>query len=65
VVRVEAAHQVIVLDSGRTMFGERFARAKRLAVQMTQEMDRRDRVTVIACDVGCRQMPGGFVPRRA
>ncbi|MFO0736120.1 MAG: VIT domain-containing protein [Labilithrix sp.] len=53
--------QVIVLDSGRAMFGERFARAKRLAVQMTQEMDRRDRVTVIACDVGCRTMPGGFV----
>ena len=53
--------QVIVLDAGRSMFGERFARAKRLAVQMTQEMDRRDRVTVIACDVGCRAMPGGFV----
>ena len=53
--------QVIVLDSGRAMFGERFARARRLAIQMTQEMDRRDRVTVIACDVGCKTMPGGFV----
>ncbi|MBX3231045.1 MAG: FecR domain-containing protein [Labilithrix sp.] len=53
--------QVIVVDAGRTMYGERFARAKRLAVQMTQEMDRRDRVTVIACDVGCRALPGGFV----
>ena len=53
--------QVIVVDAGRTMFGERFARAKRLAVQMTQEMDRRDRVTVLACDVTCKTMPGGFV----
>jgi Vault protein inter-alpha-trypsin domain/FecR protein len=53
--------QVIVVDVGRTMYGERFARAKRLAIQMTQEMDRRDRVTVIACDVTCRSLPGGFV----
>ncbi|MBX3218308.1 MAG: FecR domain-containing protein, partial [Labilithrix sp.] len=53
--------QVIVVDAGRTMYGERFARARRLAVQMTQEMDRRDRVTVIACDVSCKALPGGFV----
>ena len=52
--------QVIVLDAGRAMFGERFARAKRLAVQITQEMDRRDRVTVLACDVTCKSLPGGF-----
>ena len=52
--------QVIVLDAGRAMFGERFARAKRLAVQITQEMDRRDRVTVLACDVTCKTLPGGF-----
>ncbi len=53
--------QVIVVDAGRAMYGERFARAKRLAIQMTQEMDRRDRVTVIACDVSCKTLPGGFV----
>lgn len=52
--------QVIVVDSGRAMFGERFARAKRLAVQIAQEMDRRDRITVLACDVTCKTMPGGF-----
>jgi hypothetical protein len=52
---------VIVVDAGRTMYGERFARAKRLAIQMTQEMDRRDRVTVLACDVSCKSLPGGFV----
>jgi hypothetical protein len=53
--------QVIVVDAGRAMFGERFARARRLAAQITQEMDRRDRVIVLACDVSCRAMPGGFV----
>ena len=53
--------QVVVLDTGRAMFGERFARAKRLAVQIAQEMDRRDRLTVLACDVTCKTMPGGFV----
>jgi ferric-dicitrate binding protein FerR (iron transport regulator) len=53
--------QVIVVDAGRAMFGERFERAKRLAIQMTQEMDRRDRVTVLACDVTCKALPGGFV----
>jgi len=52
--------QVIVLDAGRAMFGERFARAKRLAVQIAQEMDRRDRITVLACDVTCKALPGGF-----
>src|SRR5690606_3979480 len=58
---VRPRDQVIVVDAGRAMFGERFARARRLAVRMTQEMDRRDRVTVLACDVACRKLPGGFV----
>ena len=56
----KARDQVIVVDSGRSMFGERFARAKRLAVQIAQEMDRRDRITVLACDVSCKSMPNGF-----
>lgn len=58
---VKPRDQVIVVDAGRGMFGERFKRARRLAVQMTQEMDRRDRVTVLACDVSCKALPGGFV----
>jgi Vault protein inter-alpha-trypsin domain/FecR protein/von Willebrand factor type A domain len=52
--------QVIVVDAGRAMFGERFKRARQLAVQVVQEMDRRDKVTVLACDVTCRAMPGGL-----
>jgi hypothetical protein len=51
---------VVVLDSGRSMFGERFQRARRLSVQIAQELDRRDRITVLACDVGCREVPGGL-----
>ncbi len=51
---------VLVVDSGRAMFGERFLRARRLAVQTIHEMDRRDRVTVLACDIGCRALPQGF-----
>lgn len=53
--------QVLVVDTGRAMYGERLARARRLAVQMIQEMDRRDRVTLVACDVSCKAMPQGFV----
>lgn len=53
--------QVLVVDAGRAMFGERFARARRLAARVVEEMDRRDRVTVLACDVSCRALPGGFV----
>jgi hypothetical protein len=52
--------QVLVVDAGRAMFGERLRRASRLAVTIAQQMDRRDRVAVMACDVSCRAMPGGF-----
>lgn len=58
---VHPRDQVIVVDSGRAMFGERFKRARRLAVQIAQEMDRRDRVTVIACDMRCKPLGAGFL----
>lgn len=51
---------VIVLDRGRSMFGERFRRASRLATQIVGEMDSSDRVTVLACDVTCTALPGGL-----
>ena len=51
---------VIAVDSGRSMYGERFQRARRLAVQIAQEMDRRDRVAILACDTTCRAMTGGL-----
>jgi hypothetical protein len=52
--------QVLLVDVGRAMFGERLRRATRLAVTLAQQMDRRDRVTVLACDLECRAMPGGW-----
>lgn len=49
----------IVVDTSRSMIGERIVRASRLARAMVAEMDPRDRVTVLACDLTCRAMPGG------
>jgi hypothetical protein len=49
----------IVVDTSRSMVGERIVRASRLARAMVAEMDPRDRVTVLACDITCRAMPGG------
>ena len=43
----------IVVDASQSMVGERYARASELALAMIGEMDRRDRVTVLACDSEC------------
>jgi hypothetical protein len=57
--------QVIVVDASRSMVGERFKRASRLAESVVREMDRRDRFLVLACDTKCVAMeeamraPGG------
>ncbi|MGK4001348.1 FecR domain-containing protein [Sorangium sp. So ce1036] len=50
---------VIVVDSSRSMVGERFARATRLASSIVREMDRRDEVLVLACDTLCRALGEG------
>lgn len=47
---------VIVVDSSRSMIGERFARATRLAASIVREMDRRDEFLVLACDTTCQAM---------
>ncbi|MBI5533016.1 MAG: FecR domain-containing protein [Deltaproteobacteria bacterium] len=49
--------QVIVVDSSRSMVGERFKRATKLAESVVREMDKQDRVSVMACDSDCRVMP--------
>lgn len=49
---------VIVVDSSRSMVGERFSRATRLASSIVREMDRRDQFLVLACDITCRPMGG-------
>lgn len=50
---------VVVVDASQSMFGERYQRAVRLVRGMVGEMDRRDRVTALACDaLGCRALAG-------
>ncbi|WP_437875954.1 FecR domain-containing protein [Sorangium sp. So ce513] len=49
----------IVVDSSRSMIGERFARATRLASSIVREMDRRDEVVVLTCDTLCRTLGEG------
>lgn len=52
---------VLVVDSSRSMFGETYQRATRLASRLVAELDETDHVTVLACDTECRGLPGGFV----
>ena len=47
---------VIVVDSSQSMVGERFTRATELALGLIEQMDRRDRFTIAACDSECRRM---------
>jgi tetratricopeptide (TPR) repeat protein len=56
---------VLVVDASRSMTGERYARASRLAGAVVSEMDRRDRFTVLACDTRCREKSGGMAPASA
>lgn len=47
---------VIVVDSSRSMVGERYARARQLASNIVKEMDRRDSFLLLACDTTCQAM---------
>ncbi|HEY3495441.1 MAG TPA: VIT domain-containing protein, partial [Polyangiaceae bacterium] len=49
----------LVVDSSRSMFGESYRRAADLAVRVARELAPEDRVTVLACGVECRVLPGG------
>lgn len=51
-----AREQVIVVDASRSMVGERWARASKLAARIVREMDAGDRFRVLACDTTCRSM---------
>ncbi|MEM9071355.1 MAG: VIT domain-containing protein [Myxococcota bacterium] len=56
--RAQQRDYVLVVDSSQSMVGERYTRATRLAMGIVAEMDRRDRVVVMACDLACRAMEG-------
>jgi tetratricopeptide (TPR) repeat protein len=47
---------ILLVDSSQSMVGERYGRASRLAASLVAEMDRRDRVAVVTCDLDCRAM---------
>ncbi|MEJ7732357.1 MAG: FecR domain-containing protein [Polyangiaceae bacterium] len=55
----------LVVDTSRSMIGERYARATRLASSLVREMDRRDSFVLLACDTTCRAMGGGPGPAGA
>ena len=55
----EQRDYVLVVDSSQSMVGERYQRATNLAASVVAEMDRRDRVMVVACDLTCRAMETG------
>ena len=47
---------MIVVDSSQSMVGERFTRAGELALAIIDQMDRRDRFSVAACDSECARL---------
>lgn len=58
--RTEAAvprRFAIVVDSSRSMFGERYRRAVETATRMVGELDSASSVRVLACDSSCRALP--------
>ncbi len=48
----------LVVDASRSVFGENYRRATSLATRLARELEPSDRVTVLACDSTCREMPG-------
>lgn len=65
-----ATDYAVVVDSSQSMTGERYLRARRLVAALVQELDRRHRVTVLACDLECRsagevEMPSAGLASRA
>jgi Mg-chelatase subunit ChlD len=48
----------LVVDASRSVFGENYRRATALATRLARDLDAGDRVTVLACDSTCREMPG-------
>jgi len=48
------AEWVLVVDSSQSMFGDRYTQTTRLVRTLVGELDRRDRVRVLACDATCR-----------
>jgi DNA-directed RNA polymerase specialized sigma24 family protein/tetratricopeptide (TPR) repeat protein len=50
----------VVVDSSRSMFGESYSRAKKLAGRLARELDAEDRLVMLSCDSECRTAPEGL-----
>jgi tetratricopeptide (TPR) repeat protein len=50
----------LVVDASRSMYGESYRRATRLATRIARELPPSDRLAVLACDSSCRELPGGL-----
>jgi hypothetical protein len=48
----------LVVDASRSVFGENYRRATALATRIARDLEPTDRVTVLACDSTCRELPG-------
>jgi hypothetical protein len=59
--RAGKRHVALVVDSSRSMLGESYQRATDLAVRVARELDPGDRLSVLACGVECRSLPGGSI----
>lgn len=51
---------VFVVDSSQSMYGERYTRAVRLVTRLVDNVDRTDRVGVLACDTTCAAFGDGM-----
>jgi hypothetical protein len=58
--RYEPRDYVLVADTSRSMIGESYRRAISVITRIIREMDRSDRVALLACDAVCQALPGGY-----
>ena len=56
---------VLLVDRSQSTVGEAGRRSLMLVQALVAEMDRRDRVALLACDSDCRQLGGWATPSRA
>jgi tetratricopeptide (TPR) repeat protein len=53
---------VFVVDRSQSMVGERFTRARALVAAALEQLDRRDRFTIMACDSDCETLGAPQTP---
>ncbi len=51
---------IVVVDASRSMLGENFKRAQRLALRLLSELEPSDHASVMTCDTVCDVLPDGL-----